>query len=266
MPLTRSALSSNQVRHEVVIEDNGTIDVDSDPQAVMLMNLELENKLCCSALSNKGFDGDQLRLEAPKIKKVITKPVTRPQSAARIQAIASAKAAGQMFHATGGEHLNSDDYFKSRALIERTSTIKQIETDKQLRLEHAALLEEKNKLIAEKGCDLTVATAPSFITTEIKTLLKWKIGKKPNSAKATLVQMYVDAPNPSIVPWTNLEDDALNALKNAEIELKYTALAVSTNQMENGIKNKVSLLKAPERRNLLNALINSENEPAVEEV
>ena len=78
--------------------------------------------------------------------------------------------------------------------------------------------------------------------------------------------MYVDAPNPSIVPWTNLEDDALNALKNAEIELKDTALAVSTNQMANGIKNKVSLLKAPERRNLLNALINSENEPAVEEI
>ena len=58
MHLTRSALLSNQLRHEVVTYDNGTIDDDSDPQAVMLMNLELENKLCCSTLSNKGLDGD----------------------------------------------------------------------------------------------------------------------------------------------------------------------------------------------------------------
>ena len=78
--------------------------------------------------------------------------------------------------------------------------------------------------------------------------------------------MYVDAPNPSIVPWTNLEDDALNALKNAEIELKDTALAVSTNQMANGIKNKVRLLKSKKRRELLNALIHSENDPVIGEV
>ena len=202
MHLTRSALLSNQLRHEVVTYDNGTIDDDSDPQAVMLMNLELENKLCCSTLSNKGLDGDQLHLYAPKIKKVITKPVTKPQTDPRIQetAIASANAAGHIFHATGGEHFNYDNYSKSQALIEQNLNIKKIEVDKELRLEHAVLLEAKNKLISEKGYDLTAATSSRFITTEIKKLLKWKIGKKPNNPKANLVQMYVHAPDPSIIP------------------------------------------------------------------
>ena len=36
--------------------------------------------------------------------------------------------------------------------------------------------------------------------------------------------------------------------------------------MANGIKNKVRLLKSPKQRELLNGLINSENEPVVEEI
>ena len=44
VPLTRSSLLSNQVRHEVVVEDSGTIDLERDPQVVLLENLELQNK------------------------------------------------------------------------------------------------------------------------------------------------------------------------------------------------------------------------------
>ena len=35
------------------------------------------------------------------------------QTLGSIQAIVDAKGTGGIFHATGGEHLNSDDYFKS---------------------------------------------------------------------------------------------------------------------------------------------------------
>jgi len=44
--LTRSALQSDQVLHEVVVEVNGTIDVDTYPKANLLYNLEMENKMC----------------------------------------------------------------------------------------------------------------------------------------------------------------------------------------------------------------------------
>ena len=77
------------------------------------MNLESENKMCCSALSRSGFDGDLLRLDAPKILISLTKPVIKPHTTERLEVIADAKLAGIIFHATRGEHPNSDDYFKS---------------------------------------------------------------------------------------------------------------------------------------------------------
>jgi len=45
VPLTCSVLQSDQVRHEVVVEVDDTIDVDTYPKANMLYNLEIENKM-----------------------------------------------------------------------------------------------------------------------------------------------------------------------------------------------------------------------------
>ena len=50
--------------------------------------------------------------------------VTIPRILESIQVIGDAKVSGRMFHATGSEHLNSDDYFKSQALIKRSIRIK----------------------------------------------------------------------------------------------------------------------------------------------
>ena len=68
--------------------------------------------------------------------------------------------------------------------------------------------------------------------------------------------MYVNAPNPDLLPWTNKDEDALNVLRAKDIGLSDTALAVSTNQMSKGIKNKVRILECPEQRELLDVLNN----------
>jgi len=36
-----------------------------------------------------------------------------------VQAIRDAKSSGMMFYATGGQHLNSDDFFIARAMAKR---------------------------------------------------------------------------------------------------------------------------------------------------
>ena len=54
-----------------------------------------------------------------------------PQTNAHIEAIAVAKYAGKFFHATGGSHLNSDDYFKSQVLLQHKERIKELEKDKE---------------------------------------------------------------------------------------------------------------------------------------
>ena len=57
VPLTRSCLFSDMVRHEVLVEPDGTINVDIDPEGKMLADLEFQNKVCCNMLTLKGFDG-----------------------------------------------------------------------------------------------------------------------------------------------------------------------------------------------------------------
>ena len=99
------------MQHQVVFEEYGIIDVDNDSQFLLLSNLDLENKLCCSILTSKSFDGRLLRLYAPRVVK--RKTMTRSQRLEQVKAIANAKSPDQLFHGTGGNHLNSDDYFKS---------------------------------------------------------------------------------------------------------------------------------------------------------
>ena len=78
----------------------------------------------------KGFDGTQFRVDAPKVLKINTQEVTRPQFQEHIEAIAKAKGARQLFHSTGGEHISSNDLFKRRALIEKRDQIKKMEEEK----------------------------------------------------------------------------------------------------------------------------------------
>ena len=57
VPLTRSCLLSDMVRHEVVVEPNGTVYIYTDHEGKMLADLEFQNKVCCNMLTLKGFDG-----------------------------------------------------------------------------------------------------------------------------------------------------------------------------------------------------------------
>ena len=86
-------------------------------------------------------------MDAPKIVKQKDLVVTRPHALERIQAIVDAKGAGEIFHGTGGEHLNSDDYFKSRALIKRSICIKELEKGKEEIVERLNRSNERDLLI-----------------------------------------------------------------------------------------------------------------------
>jgi hypothetical protein len=45
--VTRNCLKSDQVRHEIVVAADGTVDADADPQTSLFLQLESCNKLCC---------------------------------------------------------------------------------------------------------------------------------------------------------------------------------------------------------------------------
>lgn len=256
VPLTRRALLSDHVRHQVVVEEDGTIDLETDPKAQLLIQLENENKVCCSMLDRKGFDGLQFRINAPNVVKQKTLAVTRPQTKERLEAIVEAKSAGGIFHATGGEHLNSDDYFKSRALIKRRKEIEEFEKKKKEIEDQVQSLNAKDLLLSEKGIEFTRENATrQFKVAEIKIMVKSKVRKIPPGNKNFLIDTYFNSPDPEeIVPWSEEQENMLSTLKREIIDMKDTALAVSTNQMARGITNNITLLNTPEKEMLRNKL------------
>jgi len=78
--LTRSALQSDQVLHEVVVEVEDTIDVDTDPKANLLYNLKVENKMYYIVLTLTGYDGNWFKMHAPRVIKSKTIATIKSQN------------------------------------------------------------------------------------------------------------------------------------------------------------------------------------------
>jgi hypothetical protein len=104
VPLTRKkCLDDPKVRHEIVTDENGVIDVDADPQTIALLDVEALNTSACDILSTCGCNGEVFRTTAPTIdpcRKAIA--VTEQYSRERQDAIMNITKAGPHFHATGG--------------------------------------------------------------------------------------------------------------------------------------------------------------------
>ena len=89
----------------------------------------------------------------------------------RIKVISTEKAIERLFHVTGGEHISSDDYFKSGVLLGSTSLVKELEVHKVRIQESIQRQIDKNNVTRSKGM-LTEEMIGNFVVVEIKLLLK----------------------------------------------------------------------------------------------
>ena len=152
--------------------------------------------------------------------------------------------------------MNSDDFFKAQALRKREEDIASLEAIKQERIEATEAEEAADRLLQEKGFDLTAETIASFTVPEIKILVKWSKAKPdgpPN--KAALAAAYYDAPVPaSAEPWRHVDEAELIQLRCDPISMKETAVAVAANQMARAVANNIGQPDAEVRRSLMDSL------------
>jgi hypothetical protein len=261
VPLTRVAMKSNKVRHEVpvfnaLIPQEGLTSTDT-PEIRKLVELEEMNGRYCNILTANGFAGDFLRMAAPKRKKVVA--VSQPNTLERQEALRNASSAGKTFHATGGGHLNSDDYFKAAELKARANKLKAMEEVKKEREKYCKDQWAALRLIKAKG-ELTWDTVSRFTIFEIKILLKWKKVKATGTKKRDLVEAYTDAPKPIIQPmWKRSEQAKLDALKDTNVSLESTALGAAAKKMVKNLQNSMGNLDA-EALKELEAIIQARRE------
>jgi hypothetical protein len=242
VPLTRQPLKSNAVRREVPVGDAARIVANDakDPKVALLKRLESMNHFYCDVLASHCFDSKLLRMDAPK--RITYVAVTAPFSQQRVKAIKEAKTAGQLFYATGGRHINSDEFYKARELKKREPQIKAMEDLKHQKILYCKKQFTACQLIKQK-VELTWDREKLFTVKDIETLLKWKKVKPSSKWKKDLVEAYCAAPKPKIQKtWCRSEDKALQKMKMEVIALQETAVGVATSQMAQAVTNNLSNL------------------------
>jgi hypothetical protein len=237
VPLTRCALQSDKVRHEVPV--HGALDhmdnLTDDPEVEILKQLEISNRAFCQQLTNSGCDGSLLSIRAP----VRTKSagIMVKNSKERITALKRATTAGQNFHTTGGGHLNSDEFFKAQELRARESKIKLMEDAKKERHKYCESQFKAGFIIRKKG-ELTYDNESRFSLPEVKILCSWKKIKTTATKKKDLIELYIatEKPRPQ-KSWTRGEEAALAHLKDEDVPMSETLLGVATIEMMESVGN-----------------------------
>jgi len=248
VPLTRSPLQLQCVRNQV---SEGSA---HKKEELLLRELQRWNHYYSDFLVSNGYTREQLKACVPVRK--TTPAITVPNTKERVKAIQKAKTSGQMFFATGGQHLNAEDFFRAKALASRHAEAASLEKVKLERLDKIKTDKEAKSLLEEKALDLTLENEKRFVMPEIKLLCKWKNCKLPAvKNKEHLVAAHLKMPRPPTPePWTPEDDARLAALKAEDVDLKDTALGVAAKQMAAAVSQNTEKLDEETRHELLQSL------------
>ena len=234
-PFNRKCLEDSKVKHEVLELPDGTLDVDADPLTSKLLQIERLNRAAVSFLVANGYDGTVFSKCAPRQHRSQRNiAVTAPRSRERQDRLAKASTASGRFVTTGGEHLNSDDWFITTERTSRVAMVKDLEAKKKA-YEEAKKREDNAKAIIEKyrskDKDITNPThAEQLTATELKTLYKWKHGKnvpQKDSQKPKVLADWLatkDRPphDAGLHSWTTENENDLVRMKSDDIRLEDT--------------------------------------------
>lgn len=246
-PLTRACLAERGVRHEIVIESDGSINVDANPMTSMLLSLECTNKLFCDLLSSHGCDSSQFRIDAPRTRK-ITPASTSRLSVEYQDKLAAVSTAGAHFKLGGGT-LSANEFFLGKERQRRKEKINELKAKKLSKEEFDALAIAGHALmeqhsVAENGVE-------HLCIPDLKELLKWKlygtgITMKGAMRKSDLVNLWKTHPLPSPpTTWDDSNEAELKALEEENIELSATALGRQYTTSANSIIGGLSTGASP---------------------
>jgi len=264
VPLTRAPMNDNSIRHELVMNVDETVNTTIDPQGSKLLLLEQANHSACDFLTSLGYDGNRLRISAPRrgAKKY---EITQPQSKERIELLRKAKTAGAIFAVTHGEHLNSGDFFKARAMDDRKKEAEAMLKDKRIRYERQKLRQQALAVLKEHG-EPTEENIKNYPAPAMKKLHQWKHNKQSTEGREKLLKAYLGAPVPLKEPdWSMSEEMKLKGLLTDDMYAKDTAIGVQLRQTAKAITNNIEDLDRDSRQELLQALQVKEKEDADED-
>ena len=99
-----------------------------------------------------------------------------------------------------------------------------------------------------------------FLYTKLEKYFKWKQCKNINWNKSVLQDQYFEAPSTQdIIPWSEAQEQKLLSLKDKDIKMKETTIAVSIKQMMRAVCNNIDLLSTSKKTRLKDRLNQEED-------
>ena len=123
-----------------------------------------------------GYKGEMLRAQyhEDKVRALrAAAPVTVAHNRNRQEALAAATTHGKKFFVTGGEHITSDDMFKSDEIVRRNAEAVEVEKDKKRCLEYRARREAAFPVL-DRLTKVLENAVTRLTGKELEVLLRWK--------------------------------------------------------------------------------------------
>jgi hypothetical protein len=215
VPLSRKCLESKKVQRSIG-------DRDEEQQALVYL-IQEHNTLACTALTLAGYNGYFLQEKATPA--ASTKVITLPHTQERIELLSKAKKHGQIFAAMGGDHLTSNDMFKSIELKRRRILCEKLSKKKTLRQRQERTKSNARAILKKTANDPTKLTASNLLI-----LLTWhqqpKVASMKKDAKLNTWLRIVEQNEvpPPFEKWTNADDLKLEEAKSDIIEMEHMHL------------------------------------------
>jgi hypothetical protein len=227
VPFTIKCLENKKVGHDGTDRDDPNFDAFADVQS--------QNDYCTTQLTMMGYKGEMLRAQynEDKVRGLwADAPVTVAHTRMHQEALDAATTHRKKFFVTGGEHITSDNMFKSAEIVRWNAEALEVEKDKKQRLEYRARCEAALPVL--NRLEKVLENAVTRLTgKELEVLLRWKgvpVSKMGNVAnRRVLYQQFTDGgeedeDDASIpAPWTDAGEAGLVALRNAPIEMADTS-------------------------------------------
>jgi hypothetical protein len=154
-----------------------------------------------------------------------TKVITAPHTQEQIELLREAKTHGQIFAATGGDHLTSNDVFKSIKLKRRKVLRERLAKEKTLRQR-----QERTELNCWAILEKTTNDPTKLTASDLTILLTWhqkpKVASMKKDAKLNAWLQIIEQKKvpPPFEKWTDADDRKLEEAQSDTVEMEHTHL------------------------------------------
>ena len=189
----------------------------------MYQAIQETNNRDTEAMSFYRYKGDLLQVTLDEDVHCRKKSVTVAITQAHQEAISCTKTHGQLFHATGGQHITANNMFKVSEINNKKTCIEELEKDKEEHQEFEKLRKAAINIFHQQKPNENLSNKELEVLLCYEGVQKSKQGNRPDKLIKRNNIIDDEGKVPSCPLWTDADKVQLQSFKEADIEMGDTA-------------------------------------------